>query len=48
MASAMTVKAKFHYASWSEADSKLVADRFEAKFHYGIWFEPPSNQLQTS
>jgi len=24
------VKAKFHYAIWFEADSKLVADRFEA------------------
>jgi len=23
-------KAKFHYASWSESGSKLVADRFEA------------------
>jgi len=29
------VKAKFHYASWFEAGSKLVADRFE----------PASNQL---
>jgi len=26
----MTLKAKFHYASWFEAGSKLVADRFEA------------------
>jgi len=41
-------KAKFHYASWFEAGSKLVADRFEAKFHYAIWFEPASNQLRTS
>jgi len=41
-------KAKFHYASWFEAGSKLVADRFEAKFHYAIWFEPSSNQLRTS
>jgi len=40
-------KAKFHYASWLEAGSKLVADRFEAKFHYAIWFEPASNQLRT-
>jgi len=43
------VKAKFHYASWFEAGSKLVADRFEAKFHYAIWFEagrqPASNQI---
>jgi len=46
------VKAKFHYASWFEADSKLVADRFEAKFHHAIWMEagrrPASNQLRTS
>jgi len=39
------LKAKF--ASWLEAGSKLVADKFEAKFHYAIWFEPASNQLQT-
>jgi len=43
------VKAKFRYASWYEAGSKLVADRFEAKFNYAIWFEagrrPASNQL---
>ena len=44
----LPIKAKFHYASWFEAGSKLVADRFEAKFHYAIWFEPASNQLQTS
>jgi len=31
-------KAKFHYASWFEAGSKLVADSFEIKFHYAIWF----------
>ena len=47
-----TVKAKFHYASWFEARSKLVADRFEAKFHYSIWFEAGSklvgDQLRTS
>jgi len=42
------LKAKFHYGSWFEAGSKLVADRFEAKFHYAIWFEPGSNQLRTS
>ena len=45
-------KARFHYAIWFEAGSKLVADRFEAKFHYAIWFEvgrrPASNQLRTS
>jgi len=42
------VKAKFHYARWFEAGSKLVVDRFEAKFHYAMWFEPASNQLRTS
>ena len=42
------IKAKFHYASWFEAGSKLVADRFEAKFIYAIWFESASNQLRTS
>jgi len=31
-----TFKAKFHYAIWFEAGSKLVADRFEAKFHSAI------------
>ena len=48
----VTLKAKFHYASWFEAGSKLVADRFEAKYNYAIWFEagrrPASNQLRTS
>ena len=44
----VTLNAKFHYASWFEAGSKLVADRFEAKFHYAIWFEPVSNQIRTS
>jgi len=34
-----TLKAKFYYAIWFEAGSKLVADRFEAKFHYAIRFE---------
>ena len=33
----LIVKAKFHYAIWFEAGSKLVADRFEAKVHYVIW-----------
>jgi len=46
------LKAKFHYASWFEAGSKLVADRFEAKFHYTIWFEAGlklvGDQLRTS
>jgi len=41
-------KAKFNYACWFEAGSKLVADRFEAKFPYSIWFEPSSNQLRTN
>jgi len=36
------IKAKFHYASWFEAGSKLVADRFEAGRR------PASNQLRTS
>ena len=48
----ISIKAKFHYASWFEAGSKLVADRFEVKLHYAIWFEacrrPASNQLRTS
>jgi len=35
----LTVKAKFHYARWFEAGSKLVADRFEAGRR------PASNQL---
>ena len=39
------LKAKFHYASWFEAGSKLVADRFEAKFHYAIWFEAGSKMV---
>jgi len=34
-------KAKFHYASWFEAGSKLVADRFEAGRR------PASNHLRT-
>jgi len=38
----MRAKAKFHYAIWFEAGSKLVADRFEAKFHYAIWFDAGS------
>jgi len=42
------IQAKFHYASWFEAGSKLVADRFEVKFRYAIWFEPASNQLRTN
>jgi len=48
----MPLKAKFHYASWFEAGSKLVAERFEATFHYALvrsWsatgFEPASNQI---
>ena len=48
LSKAWGIKAKFHYASWFEAGSKLVADRFEAKFHYAIWFEPASNQLRTN
>jgi len=41
------VKAKFHYASWFEASSKLVADRFEAKFRYAI-SKLVGDQLRTS
>jgi len=41
------VKPKFHYASWFEAHSKLVADRFEAKFHYAIWFEAGCRQVRS-
>ena len=37
------LKAKFRYASWFEAGSKLVADRFVA-----VWFEPVCDQLRTS
>jgi len=37
-----SVKAKFHYASWFEACSKLVADRFEA------CRRSASNHLRTS
>jgi len=36
------VKTKFHYASWFEAGSKLVADRFEA------CHRPASNLSATS
>ena len=38
----VVLKAKFHYAIWFEAGSKLVADRFEA------CRRPASNQLRTS
>jgi len=31
-----SVKAKFHYAIWSQTGSKLVADTSEAKFHCAI------------
>ena len=37
-----TIKAKFHYAIWFEAGSKLVADLSATSF------EPASNQLRTS
>jgi len=45
-ANGFTVKAKFYYASWFEAGSKLGADRFEAKFHYAIWFEAGSKLVE--
>jgi len=35
----LLLKAKFHYASWFEAGSKLVTDRYEAGQR------PASNQL---
>ena len=50
-----TLKAKFHYASWFEAGSKLVADRFELNSVtlagsklVRSWLKPASNQLRTS
>jgi len=43
-----SIKAKFHYASWFEAGSKLVADRLEAGRQLRTCLRPPSNQLQTS
>jgi len=36
----LLLKAKFHYANWFEAGSKLVADRFEAGRRTS--FEPAS------
>ena len=46
----LCAKANFHYASWFEAGSKLVADRFEAGRRpvsnlSATSFEPASNQL---
>jgi len=41
------VKAKFHYARWFGAGSKLVADRFEAKFHYAIWVKAGRRQVRS-
>jgi len=48
--SAVTVKAKFHYAIWFETGSKMVADRFEAgrgraSNLSATSFEPVSNQI---
>jgi len=37
-----SLKAKFHYASWFEAASKLVGDQLRTSF------EPASNQLRAS
>jgi len=42
------LKAKFHYASWFEAGSKLVADRFEAGRWSPTSFKPVCDQLRTS
>jgi len=33
----VNIKAKFHYASWFEAGSKLVADRLRTRQRNGIW-----------
>jgi len=44
----VTLRVKFHYASWFEACSKLVADRFEAKLYYAIWFERPAWNLSAT
>jgi len=35
--SKLQLKAKFHYAIWSQTGPKLVAERSEAKSHYAIW-----------
>jgi len=40
----LTVKAKFHYASWFEAGSKPVRSWFED----GSKLEPASNKFRTS
>jgi len=32
-----TIKAKFHYASWFEAGSKLVGDQLRTSYRNGIW-----------
>jgi len=46
------IKAKFHYASWFEAGSKLVADKLRTRQRNGIWLRtclrPASNELWTS
>jgi len=40
------IKAKFHYAIWFEAGSRLVADRLEAGSNLSATsFEPASNQI---
>ena len=42
------LKAKFHYAIWFEAGSKLVADRIEPTSNLSATnFEPASNQLRS-
>ena len=42
------VKAKFHYASWFGAGSKLVRSWFESDSVMEFGFEPASSQLRTS
>jgi len=43
-----SVKAKFHYASWFGAGSKLVRSWFESGSVMEFGFEPASKQLRTS
>jgi len=43
-----TLKAKFHYASWFGAGSKLVRSQIPLRYLVRTSFEPASNQLRTS
>ena len=42
------LKAKFHYASWFGAGSKLVRSRIPLRYLVRTSFEPASNQVRTS